>query len=234
MPERCASIRRIVGEPSAIPSRCCSSRSSRSSAPASRSCMIAVAVNVFVIEPMRYCVSGRRLAALVVVRAADGVRPDELALAHDGGGDRRQPVGLPLLQEPVERLRRGQGLRAPAGRARRARVDVVVGDVEMRHGAQCARLRRRQQHTRAPRACSIASSSSSPSAPTSTCTKFVSTSSRSTGSPAAAQPSASRARARVVVGEPLDVVVERVEARGGDDPGLAHRAAEAVLLDARA
>ena len=41
------------------------------------------------------------------------------------------------------------------------------------------------------------------------------------------------ARARVVVGEPLDVVVERVEAGGGDDPGLAHRPAEAVLLDAR-
>ena len=36
-------------------------------------------------------------------------------------------------------------------------------------------------------------------------------------------------RARVVVGEPVDVVVERVDARGGDDPGLAHRAAEEVL-----
>ena len=42
------------------------------------------------------------------------------------------------------------------------------------------------------------------------------------------------ARARVVVGEPLDVVVERVDAGGGDDPRLAHRAAEEVLLAPRA
>ncbi len=37
-------------------------------------------------------------------------------------------------------------------------------------------------------------------------------------------------RALVVVGEPLDVVVERVERRRGHDPRLAHRAAEAELL----
>ena len=36
--------------------------------------------------------------------------------------------------------------------------------------------------------------------------------------------------ASVVVGEPLDVVVERIQARGRDDPRLAHRAAEEVLL----
>ncbi len=39
--------------------------------------------------------------------------------------------------------------------------------------------------------------------------------------------------ARMVVGEALDVVVEGVEARRGDDSGLAHRAAETVLLDPR-
>ena len=33
----------------------------------------------------------------------------------------------------------------------------------------------------------------------------------------------------MVVGEPVDVVVERVDARRGDDPGLPHRAAEEVL-----
>ena len=43
-----------------------------------------------------------------------------------------------------------------------------------------------------------------------------------------------RARASVVVREPLDVVVERVEAGRRDDPGLAHRAAEEVLLAPRA
>ena len=50
------------------------------------------------------------------------------------------------------------------------------------------------------------------------------------GTPAAASPSAERARAGVVVGETLDVVVERVDAGRGDDPRLAHRAAEEVLL----
>ena len=51
--------------------------------------------------------------------------------------------------------------------------------------------------------------------------------------PRRASPSASLLRPRVVVREPVDVVVERVDARRGDDPGLAHRAAEEVLLAAR-
>ncbi len=38
------------------------------------------------------------------------------------------------------------------------------------------------------------------------------------------------ARALVVDGEPVDVVVEGVEPGGRDDPGLPHRAAEEVLL----
>ena len=41
-------------------------------------------------------------------------------------------------------------------------------------------------------------------------------------------------RARVVVGEPVDVVVERVQARRGDDPRLTHGPAEQVLLAPRA
>ena len=51
----------------------------------------------------------------------------------------------------------------------------------------------------------------------------------STGSPAAASPSREPPRARVVVGEPVDVVIERVDAGRRDDPRLAHRAAEEVL-----
>ena len=43
-----------------------------------------------------------------------------------------------------------------------------------------------------------------------------------------------RLRASVVVREPLDVVVERVEAGRGDDPRLPHRTAEEVLLAPRA
>ncbi len=37
----------------------------------------------------------------------------------------------------------------------------------------------------------------------------------------------------MILREPLDVVIERVETRRGDDPRLAHRAAEPVLLDPR-
>ena len=48
------------------------------------------------------------------------------------------------------------------------------------------------------------------------------------------QPLAEAAGAGVVLGQPLDVVVEGVDARGGDDPGLAHRAAELVLVAPRA
>ena len=70
----------------------------------------------------------------------------------------------------------------------------------------------------------------SPSGARSICTKFVSTWSRSTGSPAACQASREPSRAGVIVGEPLDVVIERVDARRRDDPRLAHRAAEEVLF----
>ena len=38
-----------------------------------------------------------------------------------------------------------------------------------------------------------------------------------------------RAGIGVVVGEPVDMVIERVDAGGGADAGLAHRAAEALL-----
>ncbi len=57
MPEVCESRPRSVGA-WATPSMWRSSVSSRLSLPSSRSCMIDAAVNVFVIEPTRYCVSG--------------------------------------------------------------------------------------------------------------------------------------------------------------------------------
>ena len=119
-----------------------------------------------------------------------------------------------------------QGARDRLDRA----VDVVVLDPEVRreHGGRpvgacrastpCAAIRARASavvdpergRRRAP-------------------TKFVSTASGSTGRPAVGQPLGEPPRARVVLGEPLDVVVERVERRRGDHPGLAHRAAEQEL-----
>ena len=43
-----------------------------------------------------------------------------------------------------------------------------------------------------------------------------------------------RARSGVILGEPLDVLIERVEAGSRHDPRLAHRAAEEMLLAPRA
>ena len=40
-------------------------------------------------------------------------------------------------------------------------------------------------------------------------------------------------RASMILHEPLDVVIECVEAGRGDDPGLPHRTAEEVLLAPR-
>ena len=42
-----------------------------------------------------------------------------------------------------------------------------------------------------------------------------------------------RLRASVIVREPVDVVIERVQPGRGDDPGLPHRTAEEVLLAPR-
>ena len=43
-----------------------------------------------------------------------------------------------------------------------------------------------------------------------------------------------RAGTRVIVGEAIDVVVERIQTGSSDDPCLAHRASEQVLLTPRA
>ena len=47
------------------------------------------------------------------------------------------------------------------------------------------------------------------------------------------QPDRQRARVLVVVGQPVDVVVERVQRARGDDPGLPQRAAEHLLVAPR-
>ena len=86
---------RGVGGSSAVcaaPSTCRSSVSSRSSLPASRSCMIAAAVKVFVIEPIAVLRVGRRLEARLDVRGADRGLPDELAVAQHGRADARHAL----------------------------------------------------------------------------------------------------------------------------------------------
>ena len=43
-----------------------------------------------------------------------------------------------------------------------------------------------------------------------------------------------QARVRVILGQPIDVVTERVRACSGQDPGLAHRAAGHAAVPMRA
>ncbi len=57
-----------------------------------------------------------RCHVAVVVGVADRVRPDRLTFAHDGGGNRRQSVGLPLLQQTIELLRHERSIPARAPR----------------------------------------------------------------------------------------------------------------------
>ena len=132
-----------------MPGRCCSSRSSRSSFPASRSCITETAVNVFVIEPMRYCVSGVASAPASTSASPTAWTTPSLPSADDRGGERRQAFGLALAQgavEPALELASGAGKEPQGARDELDRaLDVVVVDVEVRDGAEHARTDRRGQ-----------------------------------------------------------------------------------------
>ena len=57
--------------------------------PASFSCISAVVVNVFEIEPM-FCSASKLIGRLALdIGKAVGVRPDDVAVADDAGGDAR-------------------------------------------------------------------------------------------------------------------------------------------------
>jgi hypothetical protein len=117
IPELWASRRRSVRSPKRASGRCPTIGSSRSSFPWSRRSSTAAAVNVFVIEPIRYCVSGVGSRPLFV-GDADRLCPDGLVAAVHSGGDAGQAEsGLPTL-EGLRQLRRGQGLRVPSESAR--------------------------------------------------------------------------------------------------------------------
>ena len=79
--------------------------------------MTATATKVFVMEPIRYCVSvSAGCPAGTAVERADGVGPHERAVAHDAGGDRRQAAAALLGREQVVQVAGG-------------------GRVDVRHGA---------------------------------------------------------------------------------------------------
>ena len=141
---------RAAGGSSAVcaaPSTCRSSVSSRSSLPASRSCMIAAAVNVFVIEPMRYCVSGVASRPASTSAAPTAVSQIDLAVAEDRGRDARRTLLALFAPRPAAR---GFAARRSESQARTAEhllhpldrlLDLLVADVEVRDGAQPARAK---------------------------------------------------------------------------------------------
>ena len=93
-------MRPIVG-PCALSGRWAVSGSSSESSPASRSCMIPTAVKVFVIEPIRYCVSGVASRFACHVGVPERLLPQRLAVAEDGRADRGHPLLRLSGREPA-------------------------------------------------------------------------------------------------------------------------------------
>src|SRR6185437_421839 len=123
---------------------CCSSRSSSSSTPASRSCMIAAAVNVFVMEPTRYCVS-------VVASCSPSTFARPSASCHTSSPFPNAAALTDGIRSPVwaSRTRRDNSATSGSGCGKRLqrrgndvdrRVDVVVADVEMCPGPHDGRV----------------------------------------------------------------------------------------------
>src|SRR5439155_20285016 len=206
----------------AAPSTCRSSVSSRSSLPASRSCMIAAAVNVFVIEPMRYCVSGvasrpastsaaptavsqmsspsRRTAALMLgarfSRCACRTSRSRRAASRSGISDMH---GERLLH-PLDRL-----------------LDGLVPDIEVRDGAQPARAEAANADVALEEARAQAGLVGDGDEV------------RLHGRGVDPDPFREPPRASVVLRESINIVVERVEHRRRGDSRLPERAAEEEL-----
>src|SRR5437763_668972 len=196
-----------------------SSVSSRSSLPASRSCMIATAVNVFVIEPTRYCVSGvaSAPASTSAMPTADSqtISPSRATAAAMLGSRlsrcsaarscaslalRRSGVDTGYLLDPLDGL-----------------FDLLVPDAEMRDRAQPAR----------PEPADGDPPSAQPLAQAGLV--WNGNEVRLDGRGIDPDPCREPFRASVVVGEALYVVVECVQRRGRRDARLPERTAEEEL-----
>ena len=182
-----------------------------------------------------------RLVLLALGGAGDHVGRDGDGMGVVGRGRAGAPAaGRARARGPARRLsaplRRAAGWAAPSAAGTLA-IACSMSSSEM---SRCVTARTTPARTvgesRTPASRSRRSSASgelSPSAPTSSCTKLVWTRSRSTGRPGGQPPASEALCVLVVLGKSLDVVLEGKERGRGDDPGLAHRTAEAVLLDAR-
>ena len=152
----------------------------------------------------------------------------------------RDPLGAPKAAAPSRGAVRPERQATPRGgrrkRFRRAfdrALDVVRGDVEVGDRAeQPRRIAAEMSSSRLGAGAAAASGTVSPSAPASSSTKFVSVSLRVDREPTGRQTLGEPAGVGVVVGEALDVVIERDRPGRGDDPRLAHRTAEEMLVPA--
>src|SRR4051794_774456 len=190
-----------------------SSASSRWSSPRSTSCITATAVNVFVIEPIRYCVSG--VAARPPSASARPTAP-----AHTGS-PRWTTAALTLGSRSAcasrsSRSRSGSSVltqKAPRDGLDRA-LDVVVVDVEVEDGPQDAWIRRVGEPDPGLRERLDRVVAREPEG-----TEVEPDEVRlGAGVEPRRGPRIGEPRgARVVVGEPLDVVLERVQPGRGDD-----------------
>ena len=193
-------------------------------------------MNVFVIEPIRYDVVGRRRARRGDVRDAEHPLPDDLAVAEDAGRDRRHALlRLRRREQAVElgdgeRLRRGHSAPSASGTSSSARSMSASSRSRWVTARMCGRaVGRREPDARVPeggehvgprqvepRGVDLDEVRLDP----------VELDRDARRVPALGEPPGPL----VVDGEPLDVVVEGVERGGGDHAGLAHRTAEEELL----
>src|SRR5262245_6857307 len=211
----------------ATPSTRRSSVSSRSSLPASRSCMIAAAVNVFVIEPMTYCVSGVASTCATVSATPTGVSqmssPSRRTAAETlGSRCSRCSFRTSCSRRAASRSGASDTDGDHLLDALDCLVDVLVADVEMCDGPQPAW----------PEVADLDSPLRQPFAQAGLVGNGdeVRLDGRRIDPDSLGKP----LRACMIVGESRDVVVERVQHRGRGYSRLAKRAAEEELSLPRA
>ena len=202
--------------------------------PWSRRRITETAVKVFVIEPTRYCVSG--VAGIPPSRSASPTVPNQtVSPADDAGRNRGQTLGLSRTQYPLEPrlegVRRGKEPQCRRDQVDRL-LDLVVVDVEMRDGTEDAGMDRGAQADAGLGEQSRGLGRREPERADVDLYEvrlhLVRLGGDTPLGPAFGEP----VGPGVVVGEPLHVVLEGVETRRRDDPGLAHRTAEAVFFHA--
>src|SRR6266545_4368237 len=189
--------------------------------------MMATAVNVFVIEPIRYWCS--RVAASPSsafarpTASAQITSPSRTTAAEILGA--RSAWASRIFRERSFPSWSGAG-KSPQGlgdELDRA-VDLVVADAQMRHGAEHAEVGDREPDPDVPEPLQRVRLGETERLEAHL--NEVGLDRRGIdGHAAFVQPLRQPSRAGVVVGEPLDVVVERVEPGRSDNPRLAHGAA---------